>query len=53
MSPYKTFETERLILKPTLEEDAAFIYELFNTPKWLKTLGTEILARPKWQKSTF
>jgi len=39
MEPYKTFETERLTLKPTLEEDAAFIFELFNTPKWLKNIG--------------
>ena len=39
MSQYKTFETERLILKPTLEEDAAFILELLNTPKWIKYVG--------------
>ncbi|WP_410488987.1 GNAT family N-acetyltransferase [Arenibacter sp. 6A1] len=34
---YKSFETERLLLKPTTEEDADFIYELFNSPKWLRT----------------
>ena len=39
MSAYKTFETERLILKPTSEDDADFILELFNTPKWLKYIG--------------
>ncbi len=39
MSKNKTFETERLILKPTSEEDAAFIFDLLNTPKWLKYIG--------------
>lgn len=39
MSNYKTFETERLILRPTLEEDAEFILELLNTPKWIKYIG--------------
>ena len=39
MTGYRTFETERLILKPTLEEDAAFVWELLNTPKWLKYIG--------------
>ena len=36
---HKTFETERLILKPSSEEDAAFVLELLNTPKWLKFIG--------------
>lgn len=35
----KIFKTERLILKPASEEDAAFIFELLNTPKWLKYIG--------------
>ncbi|WP_108869968.1 GNAT family N-acetyltransferase [Aquimarina aquimarini] len=35
----KTFETERLILKPTSENDAAFIFELLNSPKWLAFIG--------------
>ena len=39
MSQYKIFETERLILKPTSEEDAEFIFELLNTPKWIKYIG--------------
>ena len=39
MSNYKTLETERLLLKPTTEEDAAFILELLNTPKWLQYIG--------------
>jgi len=39
MHNYKAFETGRLILKPTSEEDAEFIFKLFNTPKWLKYIG--------------
>jgi RimJ/RimL family protein N-acetyltransferase len=39
MSQYKIFETKRLTLKPTLEEDEAFIFELLNTPKWIKYIG--------------
>jgi ribosomal-protein-alanine N-acetyltransferase len=36
---YKVFETERLILRPTNEEDAKFFYELLNSPNWLKYIG--------------
>ena len=36
---YFTYETERLRVRPTSEEDAGFIVELFNTPKWLKFIG--------------
>lgn len=36
---HKSFETERLIIKPTSEDDAEFIYELLNTPKWLRYIG--------------
>lgn len=39
MKQQKSFETSRLILKPTTEEDAPFIFELFNSPKWLKYIG--------------
>ncbi|MFZ2897367.1 MAG: GNAT family N-acetyltransferase [Saprospiraceae bacterium] len=39
MPQYLHFETERLILRPTAEEDAAFILELLNTPKALKYVG--------------
>lgn len=38
-TPFLSFETERLILKPTDETDANFIFRLFNTPKWLKFIG--------------
>ncbi|MFN3020116.1 GNAT family N-acetyltransferase [Chryseobacterium sp. TY3] len=36
---YKSFETERLILKPTDLEDIDFIFELMNTPKWIEYIG--------------
>jgi len=39
MSQHKIFETERLILKPTSEEDASFVLELLNTPNWIKYIG--------------
>ena len=39
MRQYKSFETERLILKPTSEEDALFMLALLNTPKWIKNIG--------------
>lgn len=39
MTEYKSFETPRLTLKPTSIEDAAFVLELFNSPKWLRYIG--------------
>jgi RimJ/RimL family protein N-acetyltransferase len=36
---YRVFETERLVLQPTSEEDADFIFELMNTPKWHQFIG--------------
>lgn len=39
MSDYRSFETSRLILRPTSEEDSHFIYQLLNTPKWLANIG--------------
>lgn len=50
MGPYKTFESERLIIKPTTEEDAAFIFELFNSPKWLKNIGDRNITSPDMAK---
>lgn len=38
-SPYKSFETDRLILRPTEESDADYILEVMNTPKWIKNIG--------------
>ncbi|MFK7921027.1 MAG: GNAT family N-acetyltransferase [Bacteroidia bacterium] len=39
MSKYASFETERLILKPTDLDDAEYVFEQFNTPKWLANIG--------------
>jgi len=36
---FKTFKTERLLLRPTDATDAAFILELLNTPKWIQFVG--------------
>jgi len=33
------FETDRLLIRPAALEDASFILELFNSPKWLKYIG--------------
>lgn len=33
------FETERLLIRPTLEQDAELIYQLMNTPKFIKYVG--------------
>ena len=32
-------QTDRLLLRPTSLEDAEFIFELFNSPKWLQNIG--------------
>ncbi|WP_010232465.1 GNAT family N-acetyltransferase [Gillisia marina] len=34
-----TYQTERLILRPTTLEDAALFLKLLNTPKWLQFIG--------------
>ena len=39
MADYLEFETERLVLVPTRVEDADFILELLNSPKWLNHIG--------------
>ena len=36
---YKTFNTERLHLRPASLEDAAFVLKLLNTPKWHQYIG--------------
>lgn len=43
MNTGETFETERLILRPTSIEDAEFILELLNTPKWLEYIGDRMV----------
>lgn len=36
---FLTLETERLFMRPTTEEDAAFILALLNMPKWIQFIG--------------
>lgn len=39
VTPYKSFETDRLLLKPFAVTDAAFLLRLLNSPKWLQYIG--------------
>ncbi|WP_242117470.1 GNAT family N-acetyltransferase [Aestuariivivens sediminicola] len=39
MTDYKTFETNRLILKPLTEEDAEFLLSIYNSHTWLEYVG--------------
>lgn len=36
---HREFESERLLIRPTLEQDAELIYKLMNTPKFIKYVG--------------
>ncbi len=51
MPNYPLLETERLILKPTTEDDAAFILALLNTPKWLRYIGDRNVKTVKEAKT--
>lgn len=39
MTSKKSFQTERLTIRPVTKEDAPFILELMNTPKWIQFIG--------------
>ena len=39
MQQHKSFQSERLIIRPTLEEDADLIFQLMNSPKFIKYIG--------------
>ena len=39
ISTAPTYETERLIIRPTNIEDAPFVYEVMNTKGWLEFIG--------------
>ncbi len=41
---YMSFETERLIVRPTSLEDASFLLELMNAPKWNQFIGDRKVA---------
>jgi len=36
---HRQFKSERLLIRPTLKEDAELIYKLMNTPKFIKFVG--------------
>jgi len=46
MKVYKTFETQRLVIRPTSIEDKDFILELLNSPKWLRFIGDRNVKSP-------
>lgn len=39
----KTYETERLIIKPITLDDAAFLLDLYNRPKFIQYIGDKNL----------
>jgi len=47
MSDPISYETERLIIRPTSEEDAELVLELYNTPKWKTNIGDRNIHSPK------
>jgi len=36
---YKSFETDRLKIKPTVLEDAEFVLKILNSKKWIRFIG--------------
>lgn len=45
-SNYQSFETDRLLLRPTDETDAAFVHQLLNTRKWIRFIGDRKVHSP-------
>lgn len=43
MKNYPNLETERLLIRPTTIEDASFLYELMNSPKWFQFIGDQTM----------
>ena len=39
MTIVKSFQTQRLLIRPVTTEDAPFILELMNTPLWIQFIG--------------
>jgi len=44
---FETFETERLLIRPVVEEDADFVLELLNSPKFLELIGDREVRTPE------
>ena len=36
MNQFKSFISKRLLIRPTFEQDAKLIFQLMNTPKFIK-----------------
>ena len=51
MQQHKSFQSERLIIRPTLEEDADLIFQLMNSPKFIKYIGDRQLysVEDRWK----
>ncbi|MBS9462918.1 GNAT family N-acetyltransferase [Flagellimonas sp. 389] len=43
----QNFRTERLLIRPTVMEDAEFIFALMNTPKWIQYIGDRQIRTDK------
>lgn len=41
MKIYPNLETDRLLIRPTTIDDAPFLYELMNSPKWIQFIGDQ------------
>ncbi|MGB7843504.1 MAG: GNAT family N-acetyltransferase [Salinimicrobium sp.] len=39
MESHQLYETQRLLLRPSTEEDADMLLALFNSPNWIKYIG--------------
>lgn len=39
MNQFKSFISKRLLIRPTFEQDAKLIFQLMNTPKFIKYIG--------------
>lgn len=39
MNQFKSFISKRLLIRPTFEQDAKLIFQLMNTPKYIKYIG--------------
>jgi len=44
---FKSFETDRMIIRPTALEDAAFVLVLCNTPRWIQYIGDRDIKTEK------
>ncbi len=44
---YKSFETKRLLLKPTTVADTDFVYSIMNSPKFLQYIGDRKISSLK------